>query len=463
MNYLLTAPWDLPEPGEADSPWSRVGRGLANLLLCALILAIMLSPRFRAGSLDSERAIDVRLQDLILASLVFVLPALWHASGARMRRAWGSWCARFFFLALLATALGLLLFPEVRLARRIVFLGRELEPFVLATLVCCLFALGGSTASAWVRRAFNAAFIANASWFAYQAATGDKRTLLGTDVGDQIFSYGPKLIGESSAFGTGAMCAFMAAVALARLRARIGSRIWSLVMLILSTAGAYLSESRVSLGAIVVLAALFVLQHSTTRSSRLMRVGSVVLVGVLLVRWMPEPTDNRLTAVGLDASLHVRTGVIWTDLLHFLGAHPQAVLTGVGPGALGTELVPASEAHSLLLRAWLDFGLLGAAALVATLVVVGRRAYQFSRRNDVDRVARAHGDLAFLCLIWIFVAGLVQDSLTAVTSSHLALLAVGLFAGQAAVAARHSGPPDDAAITLGPPWAPHQRLAALSR
>ncbi|MCP6031679.1 hypothetical protein NL371_26670, partial [Klebsiella pneumoniae] len=58
----------------------------------------------------------------------------------------------------------------------------------------------------------------NLLWFGYQLVVGTPQTLVGQEVGDQIESYGPKLIGEPSAFGTGQYWAFVAAVAAARLK-----------------------------------------------------------------------------------------------------------------------------------------------------------------------------------------------------------------------------------------------------
>lgn len=395
----------------------------AAVLLFVLVLAITVSPRLRLGG-GGAQVIDIRLQDLLLVPiLLFLLINRRHFSP--LFRLWGWLMPVFFWLLLLSFALLLsFTYTDPTPMRRILFLGRGVEIFVIAAAVAGLYLRAGPTALQTTLRAFHIAAAANFAWVVYQFATGSNGTLIGGDVGDDIQSYGPKLIGEPSAFGTGTFFAFIAALGVAQLRARTGKPLPSVVLIAMGAAGAILAESRASIlviGFVVVL--LLVVSRGRTIVNPVGAMFVVLAAAIVGLTVIPE-LEGRLSFEAVIGALGFRATEVWIPLLHALAANP---FFGVGPGGLVPPL--AIEGHNIAMRAFLDYGIVLGSMFLAFFVVVVVKAWKATRRSDQhDADHRTFSNLALIFTLAIFVAGLTQDALTAVTSSHLAMVAIGLFA-----------------------------------
>jgi len=418
---------------------------LCATLLCLLILSITLGPRLRAGYLSHQRAVDLRPQDLLLIPAAFVVLA--HlASPVRpvLRRWWALWSG-FCLLAAGTTILHLLISGEATVPTRLAFLGRGIELVLIVGVVCGLYRQCGPSRLRLVHGTLLSAAFANAAWCLYQAYTGRPRTLLGGEVGSAIESYGPKLVGEPSAFGAGAFFVFVAVLAIARYRGGLGSRPVSVALLVAAAVCTYLAQSRAALVAIACLMVIFILSadHAAT-TSRLGKVTLLATAAVPIVLAWDGPVSPRLTESGVMASTEVRLAEVWTPITHLLVNDPLVGLLGVGPGGLATKTVPQTEAHNAVLRAWLDYGLVGGAVLLLAIGSALWYAYRTARSSTASRSLRFHADLVWLFGVAVLVLGTVQDALTPVTSSHLLMLAIGLFAGElshATVAERDGGGP----------------------
>ena len=405
-----TRPRKVVHPGRAWAVW-----------LAIFILAITLSPRLRVGAIGGK-AIDVRLQDILLVPTLLMLVVSKHPF-PNMRRAWGVWPRLYVPVAFVATLGNLLIVPSADIFRQVAFFGRGVELFLIAAVVAGMYAAAGPHALRLTMRALHLAIWANIAWMAYQIGTGTQLVLFGS-LGDTIEAYGPKLIGEPSAFGTGFFCAFAVALGVAEIRTRAGSKIISLAMIAAASVAAFYSQSRVSLVAIAIVLALLTLKP--TSSGKLHLFGATIMAGfgTLAIILMPSNLQGRLSPAGIEGSAFFRVDQIWKPLLNVALDHP---LLGIGPGSLGTPAYPRSEAHNIILRAALDYGLVGAALLVAVFVVVLRNAHRSQRAENED--ARLFGNLALLVTFAVLATGIVQDSLTGVTSSHLTSVAIGLMAG----------------------------------
>jgi O-antigen ligase len=141
-------------------------------------------------------------------------------------------------------------------------------------------------------------------------------------------------------------------------------------------------------------------------------------------------SQGRLSTEGVEASAEYRVEYIWRPLLQYALGHP---FLGIGPGSLGTSRYPWTEAHNIILRVALDFGLFTAACfafLLGTLLVRSWRAGRGAQSVE----QRVFATVAFYSVAVVVVAGMLQESLSAVMSSHLTMLTVGLFAGATACA-----------------------------
>lgn len=401
------------------------GNRISALLLFLLILAVCVGPRLRVSGDGADR-IDIRYQDILL------IPAMFHllASNAHNMR-WplfrlvGYRLPVFVFGAIVVTVIIAVINPDVEILRRVFFLGRGFELFVIAAVAAGLFF---SARDRGARASLQAVYLAaygNAAWMGYQMYAGKTGTLLGSTVGATIESYGPKLIGEGSAFGTGQFFAFTAAVAVAQLRAKYGRRLPPLLLLAVSAGGAWVSQSRISIGVIAVCVA--VLLVLSTRRGNLLNIGRTALAAILLwaaVEFVLPQLQGRQSLEGVEAGVGVRVDNVWGPLLEVMGNNP---LMGAGPGGLVGDL--PVEAHNIYLRAVLDYGLVVGAIFIAIFLGVMFRGFKASKDPEMSPDGKLFANLAFLAVLGVLVSGFVQDALTGVMSSHLTMLAIGLFAG----------------------------------
>lgn len=401
-----------------------------TLFLALLIISIGLGPRFRLGALDEGRAIDIRAQDLLLplAALVAYASAVGAALTSR-REEWWRWFVIACYSAVLVTVLHLLIDDEVTTLRRLAFLGRHLLLFAVAAVVYALYRRIGADAGKLALRLLVAVIAANAAWFAYQVLTGQATVLIGRTAGDQVGSYGPRLIGEPSSAGTGTFFAFAAVLALAAYRARLMRATPAALLFLTAGACAYLAESRTALVGILCLVGLFVVQSGQGRLPLGARIALVTAVGSVAAWYAIHNHGERLSGGGLYRGARDRLEEVWTPILDRSVDDPVFLMLGVGPGGLPSPALPITEAHNIVLRAWLDFGLVGGVLFLTALSIVGLRAYRVSRDPSSEPFTKLYAELAALYALVVAITGVALDSLTTVTSTHLLMLAVGLFAG----------------------------------
>lgn len=395
---------------------------VAGVLLYSILLAVCWSPRIRLAFVPGE-SVDFRLQDMLLPiALAYLLLAPKAALRARWDLVWGRWLFAFVYVATATTLLHLVAGQQVPDVVRIAYLGRTIEMFFLAMVVCGLYLRAGA-GHEQVGRVLRLGVIGNLVWIGYQYAFGTNDTLLG-DVGGLIESYGPKLIGEPSAFGAGMFLVFATALTVADYRTgklRTHSMLLAVAAIVLS---AYVVESRISL--IIILSFLILLSGRRVRGLfSLPFVAFVMLaIGAATIAWA-DRFVGRFSADSLLGSLQTRLD-IWSALAAYAD---NGWLAGVGPAGLTAPSVPRDEAHNIIVRAWLDFGLLGALLLFMVfgfVVVATARAVRAEQPTSVRWAAM----LAGLTLAGVFAAGMVQDALTAVTSTHLLMVTLGIFVAE---------------------------------
>lgn len=395
-----------------------------RLLLGLMLLSICLSPRLRLAGLEDYG--DLRIQDfvLVIALLVCLLPSQIRDRGS-LAKAMGvlPWLFGAFGLLLLvwhSTAT-----PVVSMVRGLAFLGRPVELFILAGVLATLYLRSGTRRLQTVLHTLHFSALANGVWMVYQYLTGIQATLLGSDVGGLAAAYGPMLIGEGSAFGTGQFWVFIAALAVAERRAGLAPTWLTASLLVFSVFATMLADSRISLGVVLILVVLYV---GLAREGRLrlnpIAATFLILVGAACALLLIPRLDGRESPEAILFSLLFRVDNIWSDVLQLIGDH---LLLGVGPGAIPFHL-GKTEAHNIMLRAVLEFGLIAGSCFLLAFILVLVRAVQRANNAGDDTELVFGSYLALLVVGGVFVSGMVQDALTAVTSSHLTMIAIGLFA-----------------------------------
>lgn len=412
------------------------------MLLVAIILTIGLGPRVRIPGL-LERAVDLRFQDFLLpVALLYLGPRL-----VSLRRVWG-WSGIAFMVASVAALAGrLLLAPDFPMLRSVAFFGRALEPFLLAAAVAGLYRLSGRRARSVALGALYVTVAGNFLWVAYQFMTGTQQTLLGTSVAELLVAYGPKLVGEGSAFGTGFFFVFATALGVAAYRLPSISRWTSGPVIFAGVAGTYLSGSRLSLVGAAVCLVVAVWSPRVGGKPNLFAALGATAAAILLLPLVPDV--GRLSEAGFESGVAVRVERIWAPLARIAWDN---LLLGIGPGQLGTQAYPWPEAHNVVLRAVLDYGATIGALFLASLVLVMVRAGRRAVCREASPTQQLWGGATALVIACAFVGGMVQETLTVVMSTHLIGLIVGLYVGSMVSEVREPGAAatDDRADALLP-------------
>ena len=398
-----------------------------GVLLGLFIVAVAISPRLRLeGFLGDSEAVDIRFQDILLvpAAAVAFLDRR-RLSDSPLAPIFKWWLPLMLWGILLVTGITALTDLEVSTVRRIGYVGRAIELFIIAEVVGRLFIGSGTRRANLALAAIVVAVAANVAWTLHQLTIGTTGTLLGAEVSSTIVSYGPKLVGEPSAFGTGQFFLFTGAVGAASLSSRYLSRTWSSMILLAGVIGTVVSESRVSFIALLVIVLLtFSLSPRARKRVRPLGIVTGLVLSAVVVFYSIGTFGNRLSSDGLDASLEVRVRSIWGPATEMLWSNP---LFGMGPGGMLKSRGP-DEAHNFFLRAFLDFGLIFGFMYIVGFFIVLKASYRSMITSDRVEL-RMFSALAFYMTLGILISGTVQDSMTAVMSSHLLMLALGLFAG----------------------------------
>lgn len=399
---------------------------IATALLFILILIIGIGPRISLGFVDAE----IRVQDLLIIPLMLYL-VLTRTPATKMpvQRLLGLALPIFVGASMITVAISVFVFPDVALLRRITFYGRTVEMIFLAIVVAGLYLRAGHKALKSVLSAVTVGAVLNLAWFGYQLATGAPQTLVGQQVSDQIESYGPKLIGEPSAFGTGQYWAFVAAVAAARIKT--GNRTGLNILLFVgAVAGAWLAESRISVGSsLLILAVILVLGKDRRRRINVVGTLAGLSIGLLgLVQIVPM-LAGRVSPDSIQEGFDFRVDNIWAPFLDTIFTSP---LVGVGPGGLLGDTY-LSEAHNIFLRAMLDFGVIVGLLFIALFILAMVRGFRLAQSVGVDQATGLAGYIGAFCVLSTLISGQVQDALTAVVPAHLTMVAIGILAAQRAL------------------------------
>lgn len=404
----------------------RTRSNIAITLLFLLIFIIGVGPRISVGFVEAE----IRVQDVLIGPIMIYL-LFSHKPTIKMpvQRLLGYGLPIFLWASVLTVTAAVFVFPEVSLIRRITYYGRTLEMIFLAIVIAGLYLRSGKYAMRTVVNAVALGGLLNLAWVGFQMATGTQQTLVGQDVSSQIESYGPRLIGEPSAFGTGQYWAFVAAVSAARIKS--GDRIiLNIILLVGALAGAWLAESRISVGSILVIAGIILIfGKDRTRGLNIAGIITGSLAGLVGLIQIVPALAGRVSPEAIQEGFVFRIENIWAPFIDTIFSSP---LIGIGPGGLLGETY-LSEAHNIILRAMLDFGLILGLLFIGLFIRAMILGFRLAQTAGIDQATRIAGYIGAFCILSTFISGQVQDALTAVMSSHLTMVAMGVLAAQRAV------------------------------
>ena len=395
-----------------------------GFLLLLLILAVAVGPRMRFAFGEGGDG-DLRLQDFAVP-LVLAVGFAGKAPPIRLGEVWRGWARLYCFVLVAMSAIAVIVRPELQPLRTALFLARGLEIPAIALAVAILYVRAGRYGYSSTVAAVMIATAANTVWVIVQSVGGRQGVLFGGALYDMVESYGPKLIGEPSAYGAGFffafVCAFGGALFIANHERRLGT-----LILILGLVGPIVVQSRAcSLAAVVI--CTVVLFRSLSGKVRRALVVPASLLAAALVTIVLTGSVGRYSAEAATQSGLYRMDDIWAPLLDAIGG---SIWLGVGPGALGTAALPWTEAHNMWLRAIADAGIIGLAAVACMLGSIWLNSRK--RLGDDAPTVRFCAQLVNLTVTALIVSGMWQDAFTAVTSTHLVMLTVGALGGSLSV------------------------------
>lgn len=403
------------------------GSKIALVILFALILVVGVGPRVSISVIDAE----FRIQDVLIFPVIgYLLASKPPSVRSPLRKLFGILLPTFLWTSFFAVIISVMVFPEVPILRRILFYGRSIELIVLAVAISGLYLRSGHFAIRSVSRAVAVGAIVNLAWVGFQLAIGENTTLFNQDFASSVGHYGPMLLGEPSAFGTGQYWVFVSAFAAAQIHVRV-NRILNIFLYFGAFVGAWVAESRISVVGILIIGALLLFLGSGNQNI-VNPLG--ILVGAILALFgtfyvFPSFSEGRVSPDAIGRSLEFRINEIWAPFIDDLSKSP---FTGLGPGGIGGERY-LSEAHNIILRALLDFGILSGLLFISIFVVAVFRGFHFARLREAGRTDKIAGYFCGFFVLSVLVSGQVQDALTAVMPSHLAMVSIGILAAQRAI------------------------------
>lgn len=404
------------------------GSQTAAWALAFLLASIMLGP-----PVTIMEDIEVRPQDVIVGLTVvwLVIVRRWPRSTG-LQEVLGMTPILFLGGALALTWVYAAIGREVGL-RYLGFLGRSLELIVLSATVAALFKLAGVRGFATVRRTVYFAAAVNACWLVWQYLSGSSETLFGNAA---AASYGGRLVGDPAVFAGGTLLVFVAIVALSEWSDGAIAPVTTLCVVAAVAALCIHVQSRSALAALVAVIGVSVAWGVRRRS--LFWTGVAIVIAAIPLALMAGmgatyspsglATNGRLSPTGISDSFGYRIREIWTDLWSVAGEH---LFLGIGPGSLGTPEFPYTEAHNVLLRAMLDYGLLVGALFLALFFRAGWSGLRLALSSAGYEVS-IYARMTALMITYILVAGVVQDAATPVMSTHLTFFSIGLLSGAVA-------------------------------
>lgn len=372
--------------------------------MACFLLVILLSPRFSVGQLPHGRAIDVRIDDI----LIVVAYLFWQLRVLMQRRKIALYKPPIFYplmayiaIAIVTTETAILV-GDIDTYEGNLYLLKEIEFFLIFLLVANNLSRKEQISA--LIAAFIISGLANMGWVAYQMVTGMPFT-----------SYGPAPVFEGgSAVHSGAMSFFPMAISLSLLVYTRGwkKRLGLGLLVCLFLAGLLLSGSRsFFVGAFVGMLLLSALIKRTSVS--LLLIITTVSCSAAILMLPPMDSDSQIAGPFLRYQKTLNEMVIgsvaqdnrvaiWYDSLALWQSNSKTVILGAGEGIYPT----AGGAHSIYLRVLTETGMLGFAAFMFAWLLILRTSFK-ARHLNSDPLFKA---VALACLFVTLVFSIVGFS-----------------------------------------------------
>jgi hypothetical protein len=388
---------------------------IAGWLVLAFLLTLSLSPRMPLD-LSVGRAVDYRLNELLLAPMAALAAYMGMRKGFRMRSPWHPFLLAGFAAASAVTVYTIAMHQDSSL----LILGhayRFLVYFLIVLVVAVLRSSTGPRCDRFVIAAVFIAFAINSVFGAAQRLRGETAVYTNSSSGLEIKMYGSGLLGEQNPLSSGLFFVFVLVVLGALLKTRslrliayIPLATVCVVSLVLVT-----NRSAFASAAVVLVATLW----SSLPRGRLRALITTAALATTALAAVLVSDHVRLDTYSIDLAAAVRLE-LWATSWNLLMEVP---LSGWGLG-LG------SDPHQAYLGILGEFGILAGAVLLAMFAsnLLTRLPSRESLQDEAPfGYFQADWSWAFrVFLLSLLVAGLLTDSLTPVHPWQLLAFLAGL-------------------------------------
>jgi len=415
-----------PDGPQFRSTLSRLPAKFGPYVLFLIPFTISVSPRIHLPILFSG---DFRVQDFVV---IGVASALVLRDVRRMLE--GRAIIRSTALILFATAILLTsalshAIQQNTLSATVVSLGMAYRLILLLLIVFTFFRLvqdHGTRGLLFASYGLMGGMFINLVFFVSQLIVGPLKPFSFSPTTPAM--YGPGLIGEGAVFNVGGywFVALCFGVTVTIFAPSIWIRATALSWSFFVAFALYEVNSRASMvaaAAVLFLVAVTFIFKALRRDWRvqLLAVGAL-LIGCIFLLGLLVPRAGLIKVLPAIARRWGRYSIPaiedMTPLDHYIGR-------GLG----GTRFMLSAETHNLYLALVGDFGLVGLAAFLLSFLAVFTVISQSFRRAEADRLMRMIAVLSFFSLLFVPVAGLVQDSHLPVLPTQLVACILGAFFG----------------------------------
>jgi O-antigen ligase len=406
-----------------------------------LILSVAVSPRIPLPINIPGRTFDLRMEDLVVAGLVFISSLYLFLKPRVDFTSLGRPIGIYVSVVVFTTCIALFSQPTSSL-RIFFYLLKEIEFFLIFLIVANWIRTERELRQmSWV---FFIAGGINISWAVYQVITRKYGPFMMMQVPEGVYQnigrtqvYGISLIGEVSPFASVGVLALLSFLAYGYFLFWKGrhsgiKKSFFLVFGILLTVCSIFTGEKLSIVffilGILSLAALNLNRILQYKRLFILALLAGLLTGGLFQEWIIRtiPNTERVFHIG---SYIIQSDRVdrWKQLVPYGLDH---VLTGVGKGSqyhIAEENTYLEEAHNHYIKVFVESGIFGLAAFLIILVSIALlclRVYNGSRYT----ISRIVSGTAFCSLVGIGAAALVQDAFKPVALNEVFWIFVGFTA-----------------------------------
>jgi hypothetical protein len=351
-----------------------LNKSFANLFYLIIAL-VLLGPRVPLFTLNSEKIVDIRIEDIAIffMMIIFFIKVLYRGVKAVIFFPHEKFLLLYTCVVIITWILNLNLNLNLN---QLLYFAKDLE-FIVFFLMSITFYKSINISKAW--QAVNFSLFVTVLFYFYQIISGNL-------YGQQNGYYGVGSVLEYSTLSSATIFSFLSIYAFFK-----NKKILSIILL----SAVFMTFSRAVVFGLI-LSSFFYISMRFNRKTLFILMAVILLVFLLFIQF-----ENRVFNFGyILSSLTHRYEQDYLPIFNYFQNSPQSLLIGAGKGLLGLNGIPI-EVHNYYLRVLFESGIM---ALVFFLLFF----YFLIRRVRIDSNTTA--TMLFIFVISLMISMIVQDT-----------------------------------------------------